>query len=339
MLPMKTQVAKYKSVGFFLLVLLAISSLFVLTGCSRIHNPISTPTPIPTGTTTSDPTFDPNHTPKNMLPVGSSSHTLIIGGETRIYNVYIPQNLIQPISIIVMLHGGGGSADQAEKAYSWDEEADKDGFVVVYPNGLNKTWNAGSCCGVAKTQNIDDVGFITQVTKIVSDQVGADNNHWYLTGMSNGAMMAYRIACETNLFEAIAPVSGTIVTNCNNPSRISLLAIHGLQDQAVPFNGGQGVPVVGLVKVDGESIPDSVNTFAQVDVCSSAKNQPTQYSQVVDSLQNCQDGKSIELITISDAGHQWPGSTKSAAQLLTGSDPSSTYIDATSIIAKFFLSH
>ena len=83
----------------------------------------------------------------NGIPVGQSSQTIEFGGTSRTFNLYRPQGLTGAVPLVVMLHGGFGNGAQAERAYHWDAEADNGHFLVAYPDGLNRAWNAGSCCG------------------------------------------------------------------------------------------------------------------------------------------------------------------------------------------------
>jgi hypothetical protein len=95
---------------------------------------------------------------------GSTLHTMNFGGVDRSYRLYIPAGLASPAPLVVMMHGGFGSAQQAERAYGWDELADSAKFVVAYPDGVGRAWNVnGGCCGRPGRQNIDDVGFVTSV--------------------------------------------------------------------------------------------------------------------------------------------------------------------------------
>lgn len=94
-----------------------------------------------------------------------------------------------------MLHGGFGSAEQAERAYGWDQLADSAKFVVAYPDGEGRAWNTnGGCCGRPGRQNFDDVGFITAVVNDIGSNVGVDANRVYATSISNGGMMSYALA-------------------------------------------------------------------------------------------------------------------------------------------------
>ena len=87
-----------------------------------------------------------------------------------------------------MLHGGFGTASQAEKAYHWDAEANVGHFLVAYPNGLDRAWNAGGgCCGVPGRTGTDDIGFITAMVSAIEHAVPVNANRVYATGISNGA--------------------------------------------------------------------------------------------------------------------------------------------------------
>jgi polyhydroxybutyrate depolymerase len=94
---------------------------------------------------------------------GSTVHTMSFCGLDRSYRLYMPAGLPTPAPLVVMLHGGFGSAQQAERAYGWDQLADSAKFVVAYPDGVDRAWNVNGCCGRPAQENIDDVGFIAAV--------------------------------------------------------------------------------------------------------------------------------------------------------------------------------
>ncbi|MFY9921452.1 MAG: PHB depolymerase family esterase, partial [Mycobacterium sp.] len=109
--------------------------------------------------------------------VGSTDHALTFGGLDRSYRLYIPDGLPTPAPLVVMLHGGFGSAEQAERAYGWDQLADSSKFVVAYPDGEGRAWNTnGGCCGRPGRQHLDDVGFITAAVNDISSNVVIDAN-------------------------------------------------------------------------------------------------------------------------------------------------------------------
>ena len=169
--------------------------------------------------------------------------------------------------LAAILHGGFGNGAQAERSYHWDAEADNGHFLVAYPDGLNRAWNAGTCCGEPQRDNVDDVGFITTMVEAIKQEIPIDRARVYVTGMSNGAMMALRLGCQTGTFAAIAPVAGTLLTDCSQARPKSVLQIHGTADDRVPYNGGPGkaFAINGNPRVDGPSV-ESVNaTWRSVD--------------------------------------------------------------------------
>src|SRR5581483_3179096 len=148
---------------------------------------------------------------RESIPIGQSSHTVHFGGVARTFRLYRPQGLTGAVPLVVVLHGGFGSAAQAERSYHWDSAADNGHFLVAYPNGLHRAWNAGSCCGEPQKAGVDDVGFITATVAAVEQHFRIDAARVFVTGMSNGAMMALRLACQTDVFAAIASVAGTLL--------------------------------------------------------------------------------------------------------------------------------
>ncbi len=270
------------------------------------------------------------------IPAGSSSHTISVGGVTRTFTLYRPPTLASPAPLVVMMHGGFGSGAQAEKSYHWDAQADSGHFLVAYPDGLNRAWNSGGgCCGQPAKNNVDDVGFITQMVKTIEKQARVDTRRVYATGISNGGMMAYSLACHTNIFAAIGPDSATMLDPCASPKPLSVLHIHGTADTRIRYNGGEGA---GVAHINGPAIPALNATWRRIDGCSPPK--VTAAGVVTTSLATCPHGRAVELITIKGAGHQWPGAVPNpAAQKALGADPPSTALNATQVIWRFFAAH
>ncbi len=176
-------------------------------------------------------------------PAGSSAGTLTVDGRSRTYRIYRPATLPagRPVPLVVMLHGGFGSGRQAEQSYGWDAEADRFGFVVLYPDGLNHAWNVGGgCCGVPARTGVDDVAFISRLVADVQAQLPIDTRRTYATGISNGGMLSYRLACDTRLFAAIGPDSATLLGPCPGPAPTSVIHIHGTADTTIRYLGGRG---------------------------------------------------------------------------------------------------
>ena len=229
------------------------------------------------------------------------SRTLEVDGVARTYRLHVPAELATEPALVVMLHGGLGSAAQAESAYGWDAAADAAGFVVAYPEGENRTWNAGDCCGGAERREVDDVAFLTALVAELQSEFGVSPDRTFGTGMSNGAMMIYRLACETSPFAAIAPVAGTIVTPCDDPAPASVLHIHGLDDGSVRMDGEPGD---GVGDVDGMPIADVNALWREADGCGEPVT--TEEPPVTTSTSACADGRTVTLITVAGGEHAWP---------------------------------
>lgn len=267
-------------------------------------------------------------TPSAAPVSGTQSRTIEVDGTSREYLVHIPDELGAEPTLVVFVHGGFGSAAQAESAYGWDAIADQNDVIVAYPQADGLAWNAGSCCGKAARSGIDDVAFVSAMVAELQGEFGVDPSRTFGTGMSNGAMMVYSMACETDVFAAIAPVAGTIVTGCDSPAPTSVLHIHGLDDDRVRFDGEPGS---GTTRVDGMPIEDVTALWRAADACAP----PTVVDEppVTTSRAECPDGRAVELITIAGAGHQWPGAS---GRGLADPDPASSAIDATETIWTFF---
>jgi polyhydroxybutyrate depolymerase len=271
----------------------------------------------------------------------SVERSIDIGGRSRTYLVYRPASLgyEKPVPLIVVLHGGFGSGAQAEKSYNWDAEADTEGFVVVYPNGVRRSWNAGGpCCGTALRDGVDDVGFLSGAIAAVSRAENIDASRVYLTGISNGAAMAYRYACEGSVpVAAFGSVSGDMTEPCRHSRAVSLMEIHGLDDHNIPFAGGQGSK--GVTHINWPPVMQTLDLFRRAGACAAPVTSTRGAVATVASV--CTGGREVILMTIAGAGHQWPGGRPPGRLVgaLLGLDPPSTALDATRTLWDFFKRH
>lgn len=281
-----------------------------------------------------------------MLAALSLTLHLSWGGLDRTYHLYRPSSIPQGARapLVVMLHGGYGSGAQAERSYGWDEEAERGGFIVAYPDGYRRAWNAGLCCGASTSRNVDDVGFIGAMVQQIERTQNTDPARVYVAGMSNGAMMAYRLACDAPFAIAgVGSVAGTLDTvSCAHPQHVRFIEIHGLTDMHVPFHGG-----VGVNRPQPEPfmpVPQALSVWQSANDCNNDDASRT-FGVVTTERWSCANGNDVELITIANAGHEWPGGKKGARGALLGrlfhiapADPVSDAINATDAIWRFFRS-
>jgi polyhydroxybutyrate depolymerase len=280
----------------------------------------------------------------------STAHTLTVDGLVRNYFVYRPPNLAAGAHppLVIVMHGYSGRASGVESHYHWDDEADAGGFVVVYPDGIERSWNSGNCCATALLQKVDDVKFLTTLVETLKTDEHVDPRRIYFSGMSNGALMSYRMACEAKFpIAAIGPVGGTLDIACPSPQATSVISINGRADRMIPFNGGKSVDpsTVGETarawRGNLPAIEDVMARWRSVDRC--GKPQTTVAKPVTTEIATCRGGRAVEEISIDEAGHQWPGGSpgdQAAIAVLAKQgiyvDPPSTALNATHEIWQFF---
>ncbi|MCC6928712.1 MAG: dienelactone hydrolase family protein [Gemmatimonadaceae bacterium] len=269
------------------------------------------------------------------------------GGRDRTYVVRVPEAVARrnvPVPLVVVLHGGGGNADNAERMFAWSEKGRREGFIVVYPEGTARgrrsmyTWNAGHCCGFAMENRVDDVGFIDALITQLQREYTIDPARVYITGMSNGAMMAHRLGIAlSHRVAAIAPVVGALFGDEASPaSPVSAIVFNGMVDQSVPYDGGAGGGI-GARAWDGTPTKPALQqgTFwAAANGCASAPSVDDRGRLVVTSYE-CPRRRDVILYALKDGGHAWPGGKRGTRM---GDDPG-TAVDATALIWEFFAAH
>lgn len=269
-------------------------------------------------------------------------------GLTRTYLIHVPKQYQASKSapLVLAFHGGGGDMDYManDEYYGLISKSDAEGFVVVFPNGYSKfksgkfaTWNAGACCANARDNNIDDVGFVRKMVASLTRELNINRQMIFATGMSNGGMMSYRLACEmSDTITAIAAVAGTDNTiDCQPRKPVSILHIHAKNDDRVLFNGGAGKKFRDESKVtDFVSVPDSIKKWVTQNHCQSASlrtlEKPGAYCE---KYAQCKGGVAVQLCVTDTGGHSWPGGTKPR-----GSESPSQVISANDVMWDFFTS-
>ncbi len=270
-------------------------------------------------------------------------------GRERTYIVHLPPSYdsSRRYPLVVVLHGGTSNAEQTVKLTGMDATADREGFIAVYPNGTGRvpTWNVGFGYGYALRNQVDDVGFIRALVEKLSGELAVDPDRVYATGISNGAMLAYRLASEAaDVFAAVAPVAGVAggredygapLVVFQAPSRpVSVMAFNGKADEMVPYEGGKGR---GLSKVVYLSVPETIALWVGYDGCAP---QPAEEvtgggNIIMQAYGGGAEGSAVVLYTIVDGTHSWPGGTK----LRPGGPGPNQQISANDLMWDFFESH
>jgi polyhydroxybutyrate depolymerase len=280
---------------------------------------------------------------------GDYTFSAVVTGQTRYYKVHVPKNYSadRPTALLVALHGGGGdmSIQATEEYYHQISKSDSDGYVAIFPNGFSPfpsgkfaTWNAGRCCGKARDSNIDDVAFIKQIVTKTRAQLSIDARRIYASGMSNGAMMAYRLACEApETFRAIAAVAGTDNTaNCKPVKPVSVLHVHAKDDDHVLFNGGAGKKAFRDQSsvTDFSSVASTIEKWRLINACGKAPKRNLEIKGAYcDLYEACAGGSRVQLCVTETGGHSWPGGKKPSR--LSDATPSKA-ISANEVMWEFF---
>lgn len=253
---------------------------------------------------------------------GSVAGSLVTpDGRTRTFHLYVPPGLDRGgamVPLLIALHGGFGTGLQFERNSGYDGLAQANRFIVVYPDGIGigraggavRTWNGGACCGPAVKQQVDDVGFVRQLIDHLEATEPVDPHRVVVTGHSNGGILAYRLACQlADRIVAIGVQSTSLELPACHPSRpVSVLHVHGTDDQNIPIAGGRGAKDVS--RVSFASPLDGVGTVARADGCGAAgppRVDPADTDVRVTTWTGCPAGTTVAFVRVAGANHAWMG--------------------------------
>jgi len=267
-----------------------------------------------------------------------------VGTAQRSYQVDVPAGAERAaaLPVVIVFHGGGGSADSVRRQTRMSTKGAAEGFIAVYPQGSGgiagrlRTWNAGTCCGRAMQQRVDEIAFIAALLDDLQATVAIDRARVYATGISNGGMMAYEVACAlADRVAAIAVVAGemTALDRCRPSRPVPVLVIHGSADRNLPIDGGIGAKAFAVHDV--RSVAAAVDFWRRHDGCGDGARSELDGAVRRATYSSCNAASEVELITIEGGGHSWPGGDRLAGFL----DPPSPALDATAEVWRFFARH
>lgn len=321
-------------------VVAGVALLVLLTGCSRSSGgePSATATAAPEGTTdvptpSAVATEAVAKTTTTALSEGVTHGSLKFGGVERTFRAFVPRGLKSGsrVPLVVALHGGLGSGDQFALASRFERLAQDEGFVVVFPDGIGATWNGGGCCGQAARTNVDDVGFLAALIEQMEREAPVDPAKVFMTGHSNGAIMAFRFGCERgDLVKGIAPVAGSLeIPKCEAKTPTNLLAIHGDADQNHPINGGEGAR--SIAGVPFVSMEKTLALWTNAMGCGQSPQRSTSGALTTTDWKDCKGGTVARYIIIKGADHPWPGGPDGVQGSVASKE-----LDATKAVWAFF---
>jgi polyhydroxybutyrate depolymerase len=290
------------------------------------------------------------------LEAGDHEFELTVQQLRRSYLVYVPPQAAmgKPLPVVLNFHGGGAHAAEQKRYSRMDEAAARDGYIAVYPNGSSGirgrflTWNAGACCGSAAALSVDDVGFVVALLEDLARRTPIDTFRVYATGLSNGSMMAYRVAAEApDRIAAVAGVAGAMTLRSFAPTLpVPVMHIHSRDDRRALYDGGLG-PVFPYTdtrafheSVDGmlrawiahngcPAAPQADRPIAGKPETADATHTATRYA-----YRPCRAGTEVVHWKLTGAGHVWPGGLQDYLPILLGKG--TMVIDANSEMWRFF---
>jgi polyhydroxybutyrate depolymerase len=254
-----------------------------------------------------------------------------VDGQERPYRVYVPPTLdrSRPAPLVLVLHGGASGVEDMVRTTGFDREALAGEFIVAYPEGTQRAWNAGRCCGSAPRRNPDDVGFLVGVLDQLEADYRVDRSRIFVTGASNGAMMAYRLACErADRITGVGVVAGSVMVDDCRPSRpVSVLEIHGTEDTLIPYLGGKPAAPEAEAAPPYTATPAMMQRWAELNGCPPGAPSKVDGPVTTEEWTGCRDGSAVSLVTVEGGGHVW---------FTSGLGPANGAVDATGTIWRFF---
>lgn len=270
--------------------------------------------------------------------------TMTYAGAERGYYLHVPARVAASralVPLVVSLHGGGGNGRIHAMMTGMTAKAEKEGFIVVYPDGSGGletsllTWNATHCCAYAMRNQTDDVGFIRALLDKLAAELPIDKSRIYATGLSNGGMMAHRLGIElSDKIAAIAPVISSIFGDEPLPrAPVPALIINGGLDEKVQVEGGK-ITVRFSDASDAPTLPVAAqgDFWARANGCAAPPRQEQPKPQIRLWRYSCPAGQEVVRYLVLDSGHAWPGGRQARKQ----ADIPSTSMNATDVIWDFF---
>ncbi len=268
----------------------------------------------------------------SFLP-GGHRESLVVDGRTRTYLLHIPSGYqtCKSHPLVIVLHGGKGSGQKIAEQTAFPDKADKEGFIAVFPDGIDNTWNNGLIHEKAPDRDkIDDVAFIRALVTNLASRYSIDEKRIYATGVSNGGMMANRLGCEmSDILAAIGPDIGppvtTVAAACKPTHLVAVVGIQGDADPLVPLGGGELTGIAARYGENGEvlSAEATMQLWASNNRCNPTPT-ITHVPPAIDdgtsvdkyTFLDCDRGADLVYYIVNGMGHSWPPNP--TKELITG---------------------
>ena len=272
----------------------------------------------------------------------SGTGKLVHGGRERTFLYHLPPNTRPGLPLLLSLHGRLGQGRNQADLTGFNAVADESGFLVVYPDGVERSWADGRGTTSADEQGVDDVGFLSALIDHFADTYQVETRRVYATGMSNGALMSYRLACElSGRVAGIAPVAGLLseplAARCSPTRPMPVISFVGTEDTLMPYGGGELSQDRGRVL----SAERTRAWWAERAGCTATPegvSEPDRVPEDGTSLRRdthggCWEGVEVTFYTVEGGGHAWPQDKESERESLVGR--TSREIDASRTAWRF----
>ena len=275
--------------------------------------------------------------------------TLRVDGRERSYAYHVPASYdgTRAVPLVLALHGRLGQGSGEERLSHFDKISNGHGFLVVYPDGLDRSWADGRGGTPSDRKSVDDVKFISELIDKMEQEYKVDPSRVYVAGMSNGGFMSSKLACQLpDRIAAVAIVAASLsesaAANCHPSVPVSVMVLQGTNDPLVPLAGGAlGRNGSGGMVLSHDA---TVEKFAKLDRCASPPKKEHISDQAGDGTtidaelySGCAGGTEVRSYVVNDGGHAWPGGMQYLPASIIGK--TSKNMDASEVIWDFFAKH
>jgi polyhydroxybutyrate depolymerase len=246
----------------------------------------------------------------SVAAASAQSKSILIGQQKRKYVLYLPKDYrsTKTYPLVYNFHGGGMTATEQMFYSRMNQTADKHGFIIVYPSGINADWNVGF--EMSYKNGTNDIGFIQALTDTLKKNYSVNSQAIFATGLSRGGFFCHRLATELpEVFAAVASIGGplpdSVKLHHRSAKNVSIMQVSGTEDKIVDYQGKSG------------AYSSAVSTFnywvAHNKLSASSQRNKSLNANKKDgtsvSIKEVTDGSmSVMLVSIDNGGHTWPGS-------------------------------
>jgi polyhydroxybutyrate depolymerase len=281
--------------------------------------------------------------PPQVQAAVSSRDSIVVQGQQRTFIAYVPDDRAgaAKLPIVIVLHGGLGSGRRVADQTRLMNYVDRDKFVAVFPDGKDGHWNDGRS---TTSSGPDDVAFLRQLISAIAEKSAGDPSRVFIAGISNGGMMAQRMACEaadavTAIGAVAANMPADLVQRCRPSRPVPVVLFNGTADQIMPWPGG-AIKRSKTLNTPGGDVVSATGTFdfwSRLDGCSESTIETLPGTHVSRYItKGCRSPANVSLYAIENGGHNWPGSAPQNCFESAIAGYVTTEISASVLLIQFF---